>query len=130
MQRKRFAKVSEETSDDLESRWIEPDAGISRRRRHRGPGSGNGRDRGTARNLRRRLGCFGVSALRALLAVSIVHVSVRPPCHPDLRRGSVAVKMRTGAHADLQTAAAAGSKARRRTKSSRRKPALISSTAP
>jgi len=39
--RKRFARVSEETSDDLESRWIEPDAGISRRRRHRGPGSGN-----------------------------------------------------------------------------------------
>src|ERR1700751_1670667 len=38
---KRFAKVSEETSVDLESRWIEPDAGISRRRRHRGPGSGN-----------------------------------------------------------------------------------------
>jgi len=38
---KRFAKVSEETSDGLESRWIEPDAGISRRRRHRGPGSGN-----------------------------------------------------------------------------------------
>src|SRR4029077_16874872 len=27
---KRFAKVSEETSDGLESRWIEPDAGISR----------------------------------------------------------------------------------------------------
>jgi hypothetical protein len=38
---KRFAKVSEETSDGPESRWIEPDAGISRRRRHRGPGSGN-----------------------------------------------------------------------------------------
>jgi hypothetical protein len=41
-----------------------------------------GRDRGTARNLRRRLGCSGVSALRARLAFSIVHVSVRPPCHP------------------------------------------------
>ena len=38
---KRFAKVSEETSDGLESRWIEPDAGISRRTRYRGRGSGN-----------------------------------------------------------------------------------------
>jgi len=25
---------------------------------------------------------FGVSAVRARLALSIVHVSVRPPCHP------------------------------------------------
>jgi hypothetical protein len=35
-----------------------------------------------ARNFRPRLGCFGVSAVRARLALSIVHVSVRPPCHP------------------------------------------------
>src|SRR5262249_50928112 len=36
-----------------------------------------GRDRGTAR-ARQRLGCFGVSVFRARLALSIVHVSVRP----------------------------------------------------
>src|SRR5262249_31414297 len=45
--------------------------------------SGNGRDRGTARaTLGKGLICFSVSALRARLAFSIVHVSVRPPCYP------------------------------------------------
>jgi hypothetical protein len=47
-----------------------------------GWGVRRGRDRGGARNLRPRLGCFGVSAVRARLALSIVRVSVRPPCHP------------------------------------------------
>ena len=37
------------------------------------------------RNLRERLGCFGVSAFRARLAFSIVHVSVRPRIIPDGR---------------------------------------------
>jgi hypothetical protein len=42
-----------------------------------------GRDRDTAgATLGPRLGCFGVSAVRARLALSIAHVSVRPPCHP------------------------------------------------
>jgi hypothetical protein len=42
-----------------------------------------GRDRDTARpTLGTGLGCFGVSAVRARLALSIVRVSVRPPCHP------------------------------------------------
>jgi hypothetical protein len=36
-----FAMVSEETSDDLEYRWTEPDAGIFCRRRHHGPRSSN-----------------------------------------------------------------------------------------
>jgi hypothetical protein len=41
------------------------------------------RDRGTARaTLGKGLVCFGVSALRARLAFSVAHVSVRPPCHP------------------------------------------------
>jgi|SRR5580704_775589 hypothetical protein len=50
------------------------------------PTTGNwryGRDRDTARpTLGTGLGCFGVSAVRARLALSIVRVSVRPPCHP------------------------------------------------
>jgi len=45
--------------------------------------SAEGRDRDTARaTLGQGFGCFGVSAVRARLALSIVHVSVRPPCHP------------------------------------------------
>jgi hypothetical protein len=44
---------------------------------------GAGRDRGTARaTLGKGLACFGVSALRARLALAVVHVSIRPPCHP------------------------------------------------